>query len=93
MEGADELDPADEPPDCLAALALADARRERTLLAALLEAARDAVREESKLRVLCRLLRRVHEPVIVFTEYRDTLAHVRASLPEPAAVLHGGLSR
>jgi len=93
MEGADELDPADEPPDCLAALALADARRDRALLAALLEAARDAVREEAKLRVLCRLLRRVREPVIVFTEYRDTLAHVRASLPEPAAVLHGGLSR
>ncbi|MGE4055852.1 MAG: C-terminal helicase domain-containing protein, partial [Vicinamibacterales bacterium] len=30
---------------------------------------------------------------IVFTEYRDTLDHVRRSLPLPTAVVHGGLGR
>ena len=30
---------------------------------------------------------------MVFTEYRDTLQHVRQSLQRPALVLHGGLTR
>ena len=30
---------------------------------------------------------------IVFTEYRDTLAHVRRMLATPCAMIHGGLSR
>src|ERR1019366_2763502 len=40
-----------------------------------------------------RFLDRVHEPVIVFTEYRDTLVQLRAAIRAPAAVLHGGLDR
>jgi hypothetical protein len=35
----------------------------------------------------------VAEPLIIFTEYRDTLARVARSINEPVAVLHGGLSR
>ena len=30
---------------------------------------------------------------MVFTEYRDTLLHLRRSLERPALVLHGGLAR
>ncbi len=51
---------------------------------------------ESKLARLQRLLtrlRRLREPAIVFTEYRDTLLHLRRSLPFDCAVLHGGLAR
>jgi len=33
------------------------------------------------------------EKVIVFTEYRDTLTHLRQQLVRPALVLHGGLTR
>src|SRR5262249_37434586 len=41
---------------------------------------------------LARLLRRCNEPAIVFTEYRDTLAHLVAALgARDAAILHGGL--
>ena len=29
----------------------------------------------------------------MFTEYRDTLAHLRQQLARPAVVLHGGLTR
>jgi len=48
---------------------------------------------ESKVHVLRRLLTRVHEPLLVFTEYRDTLLHLRKTAAPGAAVLHGGLSR
>jgi superfamily II DNA/RNA helicase len=57
-----------------------------------LSAARQASHDESKLRRLDRLLRRIGEGAIVFTEYRDTLAHVRRRVSCRTIVLHGGLS-
>jgi superfamily II DNA or RNA helicase len=87
-----EENEADRPPD-LAGLALADRDRERTLLRQLAEAARRAAEHETKVAALARFLARVAEPVIVFTEYRDTLLHVHRAVPRPAAILHGGLTR
>src|SRR5262249_55469017 len=48
---------------------------------------------ESKVRVIQRLLTRVAEPVVIFTEYRDTLLGLRAALEAPVTLLHGGLTR
>jgi superfamily II DNA or RNA helicase len=84
-----------EPDSVLGARGLADAARESRWLAAILDAARLAAQNESKLHALRRLLRRVREPVIVFTEYRDTLAHLERSLGSSrrtVAVLHGGMT-
>jgi superfamily II DNA or RNA helicase len=48
---------------------------------------------ESKMLALTRLLRRAHEPAIVFTEYRDTLVRLAALLESHRPVtLHGGLT-
>jgi hypothetical protein len=74
---------------------LADARRERQWLRAIAEAARTAARSESKIRRLLRLLDRIREPVIVFTEYRDTLARLHRRIAvggHAVTLLHGGLS-
>ena len=89
----DELDAADQPPDCLDGLALADERRERRLLSALLDAARAAAGSDTKIAAMRRLLRRIAEPVIVFTEFRDTLHYLHAVIGVPVAMIHGGLSR
>src|SRR6185295_19315602 len=94
-EGAGEFDTSDEAP-AWTVPALNDPHRERRMLARLREAAQAASAGESKLNVLRRLTRRLQarqEPAIVFTEYRDTLAHVHDTLQRPCAVLHGGLSR
>ena len=90
---AGELTAADQPPPWPAALRLGDAEREQRLLSTLGDAARAASRSETKLRRLAALLRRTRERAIVFTEYRDTLAHVRRSIARPVFVLHGGLAR
>jgi hypothetical protein len=90
---AGELSPADEAPAWSPLLGLHDAAHERNLLGALAEAAARAAQHETKTAALVRLLRRVNEPAIVFTEYRDTLLHVEASVGRPAVVLHGGLTR
>jgi superfamily II DNA or RNA helicase len=84
---------ADEAPDWHAALGLADRDRERGLLTAIAGAAAIAANAESKIHVIRRLLRRIAEPAIVFTEYRDTLAWLARHLREPVLLLHGGLSR
>jgi superfamily II DNA or RNA helicase len=78
----------------LSAPGMADARLERDALTGLASAAASAA-PEAKLRALKRLLGRTREPAIVFTEYRDTLEHIAASLAalRPHALLHGGLSR
>jgi len=76
----------------LAAPGLAHPRREAAWLGALAEAAHLAARDEPKLAVLLRWLRRTREPVIVFTEYRDTLAVLAPALVRAGhttAVLHG----
>src|SRR5439155_14816572 len=88
----DDETEADRPPE-LAGLALGDPRREGALLAELADAARAAARDETKIDALRRFLRRVAEPVVVFTEYRDTLQHLQRAIGRPSAVVHGGLGR
>ena len=88
-------------PDCaddqswhmLAAPGLPDGGAERRMLERLIDAARAATGFDSKCRALLRLMRRAAEPVIVFTEYRDTLEHLAAILGRLSrvAVIHGGL--
>jgi superfamily II DNA or RNA helicase len=85
----------DDPSGSLAAPGLADQRRERRWLAAIAEAARTAARAETKVRRLLRLLARVQEPAVIFTEYRDTLARLEraiASSGRRIVTLHGGMS-
>lgn len=91
--GDDALDD-DETAGELGAPGMASSGEERRRLARILQLARAASHAESKIRALVRLLRRSHEPVIVFTEYRDTLAQVARALPADCeiATLHGGLS-
>jgi superfamily II DNA or RNA helicase len=88
-----DFDEADNPPDSFASPQLGDRRRERRLLQALHEAAERAASTESKVAALRRLLRRVREPAVVFTEFRDTLLHLASVLQRPVFLLHGGLSR
>jgi hypothetical protein len=90
---AGELISEDEPPPWSPLMTLDDPQRERRMLLALQAAAAATAGQETKVAALRRLLRRVHEPLVVFTEYRDTLAHLQASLGEPSLALHGGLSR
>lgn len=91
FDADDEAD--DEMPEAaLGVPGLADPALEQRWLAALIAAADEAAVVDSKERHLRRLLRRVgHEPVIVFTEYRDTLLQLASSLP-PSLQLHGGLN-
>ena len=84
---------ADEAPAWSPLLTLRNGAHERRLLGALARAAERAARNETKIAALARLLRRVNEPAIVFTEYRDTLLHLQASLRLPSVTLHGGLTR
>ena len=96
LDDMGEFDTADEAPAWRPAMTLRDRALERQLLTSLASAAEAAAGRETKLVALSRLLNRIGEPVIVFTEYRDTLAHVEhvaRSLGKPAAILHGGLSR
>jgi superfamily II DNA or RNA helicase len=90
---AGELTSADEPPPWPAGLALEDVSYEQHLLEAIAAASSRAARHETKIDALARLLRRIDEPAIVFTEYRDTLEHVRASLEHSGQLLHGGMTR
>jgi superfamily II DNA or RNA helicase len=81
----------DEPSGVLAPAGMEDTGREQRWLRRLIDAARDAARDDSKLRFLRRLVRRIpRESAIVFTEYRDTLAYLSRSFPD-ALLLHGGL--
>ena len=84
---------ADETPAWQAVLGLRDIDHERRLLTALADAALACARSESKVAAVGKLISRIREPIIVFTEYRDTLAHLARHLDERTAVLHGGLSR
>jgi superfamily II DNA/RNA helicase len=68
---------------------------ERAVLDRILVAAEISARSERKLVVLTRFLRRVHEPVVVFTEYRDTLSLINSAVgfSRRTVLLHGGLTR
>lgn len=86
----------DDPPDAvLAAPGLDDPARERRSLTEIAEAAQAASESESKLRFVLRLLSRLREAVIIFTEYRDTLARLERTLAaagHSVVLLHGGLT-
>jgi hypothetical protein len=80
------------PDAALATPGLADRGLEERWLQTLIDAAIAATDEDAKARWLARLLRRIgDEPVIVFTEYRDTLTRLAESWPA-ALQLHGGLT-
>jgi superfamily II DNA or RNA helicase len=84
---------ADAEPAQVGSPGLDDAPRERRQIEHILALARQAAGEESKLRALSRLLRRIREPAIVFTEYRDTLAVLERRLARLGTCqLHGGLT-
>jgi len=84
-----------EIPAALGEPGLDERGRELAMLAALGDAARIAPGSESKIARVATVLRRIAEPAIVFTEYRDTLHAALLALRPcgPIAVLHGGLSR
>ncbi|MGH9409354.1 MAG: DEAD/DEAH box helicase, partial [Vicinamibacterales bacterium] len=92
LDDDDGLERDDAVPDAtLGAPGLRDADREHMTLRRLIECATRAASTESKIDWLRRFLRRVNgEPVIIFTEYRDTLVRL-SSLVEGALQLHGGL--
>lgn len=90
----DESDPADDeaPDTILQAPGLADARQECAVIESLLRSLRQCG-GSAKMARLCRTIARVNEPVIVFTEYRDTLEAVVDRLPPDrrAVFIHGGM--
>jgi superfamily II DNA or RNA helicase len=65
---------------------------ERVWLERLTTAAAYGPRHESKICRLCAFARRTGEPMVVFTEFRDSLEAVRQTLERegPVAYLHGG---
>jgi superfamily II DNA or RNA helicase len=88
-----DADTDDEPGAELGAAGLRDAGEEMRHLEHLLGLCRVAAEHESKVEALKRLIRRADEPVLVFTEYRDTLWHLAGELSAFAPTqLHGGLS-
>ena len=79
----------------LGAAGLADAAKEKRWLEQIVDAADKASSDESKIALLRRLLRRVREPIIIFTEFRDTLARLQIALGDLArdiCTLHGGMT-
>jgi superfamily II DNA or RNA helicase len=88
-----DLDASDSAPQLSVPL-LEHEECERTLLEDIRDRASAAELDQRKLRALMRLIRRLDtrgERAVVFTEFRDTLLHVRDALG-PAAVIHGGLT-
>lgn len=92
----DEGDAADdvEADEILASAGLADRIGELHWLDRLVLLARRAAPSSSKASLIERLLDRTSEPVLVFSEYRDTIAHLQERLARHAtlAVLHGAMS-
>lgn len=88
-----EFDSSDDAPAWAPGLELANEARERRLLAGLADAAHAAARHETKIAAIARLLNRITESIVIFTEYRDTLLHLREAIDGPVSVLHGGLTR
>ena len=95
LGGFDE--PSDDIGDVEAAALRADiglsAGHERSWLRRLLVLARAAERQDSKIAHLVRIVARSREPVVIFTEFRNSLDVVRRVLEATrrVAVLHGGL--
>lgn len=65
--------------------------QERTWLRRLRTLASDALRHDSKVRCLTTLVARASEPVVIFTEFRDSLEQLQRHLAplRPVAVMHG----
>lgn len=88
-----DSDSDDQPGAELGVPGLVDSVEETTRLRHVMQIAGHACSHESKLLALTRLVRRTREPVLVFTEYRDTLLHVSAALVRFSPLeLHGGLT-
>ena len=90
------LIPSDDAPDFSGPL-MEDSATERRLLERVVEHAQAAIPQQAKLAALRRLLTRLEklgERAIVFTEYRDTLLHVRDAIGQRAVVvvIHGGMT-
>ena len=86
-------DTDEEPGGELGVAGLRDRMEETRWLQELLDLARTASTFESKICALARVIRRAREPVLVFTEYRDTLQRLAAVLDGFAPLqLHGGLT-
>ena len=68
---------------------------EQDALRQILAAATRARSGERKIAALQRLLNRVREPAVIFTEYRDTLFTLESAIlhMRRPAILHGGLTR
>jgi superfamily II DNA or RNA helicase len=65
---------------------------ERAVLQRVLDATQAAQSSDPKMRVLRRIVRRIREPLIIFTEYRDTLDGIRDEIGDLRRIttLHGG---
>ncbi len=87
-EEADDTGVSD---DILGSARLGDRRGELEWLTDLVGLAAAAETESSKVACVCRLLRRTHEPLLVFSEYRDVVADLAAMLTPltTVACLHG----
>jgi superfamily II DNA or RNA helicase len=85
----------DVPETILAGAGLANIGRERRWLHAIVAVAQSPAARESKVLRLKRLLVKIRESAIVFTEYRDTLVRLehelRPSYPH-ISMLHGGMT-
>ncbi len=95
LEPADDGDSDAAPSELIAWPGLADAAQERRWLAAVARAARLAAITESKTRALLRLLNRIGPPVLIFTEFRDTLERLFGVVERDGwgvVALHGGMS-
>lgn len=83
------------PDVALSSWALTDQASEEHWLEESIRAAGEAAKAESKMRVLEKLVTRAREPMVVFTEYRDTLGCLLGLLEAKgvrACALHGGLT-
>ncbi|MDP1572243.1 MAG: helicase-related protein [Vicinamibacterales bacterium] len=93
----DEPDAGDDvvPDHVVGAHVSDDAAGERAALDTLQLLAERASSHASKVRALARWLGRIDEPVLIFTEYRDTLEEIARALDGSArlSLLHGGLTR
>ena len=88
-------DASDEAPAAGRARVRTDAMTSARSLQRLIEAARRAQSGDRKMRALRRIVRRVREPLIIFTEYRDTLDAIRDAIGglRRITTLHGGQTR
>lgn len=91
--GVDLSEEDREPGGELGTPGLSNEEAERSALAELLESARAAVGADSKGQRLLAAVTGTREPVIVFTEYRDTLDDLQRRLRErvTVALLHGAM--